>query len=108
MNARNRARFGGAWRDANEDGVSQAGELLSVADDLFIREIPVAPSVFNGDTNVAEAAIGQVHVQNMTLDVNETNTTAALPAEGINFEVFTLPELRGYGAVKNLRQACCA
>jgi hypothetical protein len=31
------------WQDVNSDGISQSAELLSLADDLFIRELPTAP-----------------------------------------------------------------
>lgn len=87
------------WVDANQDGLSQSTELLSVRDDLFIREIGLEH--ING-VGVAEAAVGQIRVENMMLTVNEVNTSAAIPTSAINFEVFTLPELRGYGRIKNL------
>ena len=88
------------WRDLNSDGVSQSNELLSLASDLFIREINLGHS---NNVGTAEAAIGTLRVENMILDVNETNTTATLnPANGFNFAIFALPELRGYGQVGNL------
>ena len=90
------------WQDRNEDGITQADELLSVADDLFIRELPVAP-IDGTLENVTEAAIGQLHIEDIFLNTDNRN---AISAEDIplDFDVIGLPELRGYGRVNNLSQ----
>ncbi len=61
------------WQDKNSDGVSQAGELLSIADDLFIREVSLTH--VNG-VGTAEAAIGQLHVEDMVLAVDNRNAVS--------------------------------
>ena len=90
------------WQDANEDGITQDGELLSVVNDLFIRERPVAP-IDGTLENVTEAAIGQLHIEDIFLNTDNRN---AISAEDIplDFDVIGLPELRGYGRVNNLSQ----
>ncbi len=86
------------WQDKNSDGVSQAGELLSIADDLFIREVSLTH--VNG-VGTAEAAIGQLHVEDMVLAVDNRNAVST--GETIlDLDVLFLPELRGYGRVQNL------
>jgi Ca2+-binding RTX toxin-like protein len=95
------------WQDKNQDGITQPGELLSVKNDLFLEEIPVAPVASDGVSATIQAAIGAVKMQSITLTEDALNTTADSNAP-LNFAVASLPQLRGYGHVADLWTAMSA
>lgn len=98
------------WRDLNQDGVSDAGEISSLAD-LAITEISLSSTKTN-ILNAGNSVIGtstfkmngvnsQVTAVNFVTDVSSTKFI--IPDTFVlDPEVFGLPNLKGYGNVPDL------
>ncbi len=107
------------WQDANSDGVSQSGELKSLAEwgiesiglTTTAGSIPDADNLIGAtstyrqvgeDGQMQEHLIADVQFAvNFTLTDSNTNRPLGLPPE-LDSGIFDLPWLRGYGNVKSL------
>jgi hypothetical protein len=89
------------WQDKNQDGISQADELLSVQDDLFFISLPTADVPSGSGTANITAAIGQLRMENINLTTDQMNTVYGGDGQ-LTFAALALPELRGYGNIPNL------
>ncbi|NIJ21113.1 Ca2+-binding RTX toxin-like protein [Sphingomonas naasensis] len=102
------------WRDANMDGISQASELSSLTD-LGIVSINLAATTPSQPTTVgdnqivregsftrADGSTGQI--ADVALAINESNTRY-LGDTTVSAAAAALPELTGFGNVRNLRVA---
>ena len=99
------------WKDSNQDGVTQAGELLSLAGEAVVGiDLAAAASkerragnsiLFTGGFTLAGGYRGEAAAVGFSTD--QVNTVYQLPA-GFEYdpEVFSLPNLRGYGLVPDL------
>lgn len=100
-----------AWRDTNQDGISQAGELLTMAQ-TGIASINLTPTasteiragnsiLFTGNFTLTSG--GQREIIAAAFNTDQVNSVIGLPA-GTNYNpaVHTLPNLRGYGLVPDL------
>jgi hypothetical protein len=97
------------WQDVNGDGVTQAGELKTLAE-LGITSINLAATALSGVTNngntVSHRSSFVMNCQTRTADdvrfqFDNTNSVDTR-AYTLNPAVLTLSELRGYGEVSNL------
>jgi Ca2+-binding RTX toxin-like protein len=99
------------WKDANQDGVTQAGEIVSLASENVVsidldaaasRESRAGNSIlFTGGFTLTGGHQGEAVAVGFSTD--QLNTVYQLP-EGFEYdpEVFSLPNLRGYGLVPDL------
>lgn len=102
------------WRDANMDGISQASELRSLADlgiaSINLSSTAPATRTMVGDNEIVrqgsftriDGSTGQI--ADVALAINETNTRY-LGDTTVSAAAAALPELTGFGNVRNLRVA---
>ncbi|WP_179958367.1 calcium-binding protein [Chitinimonas arctica] len=108
------------WQDANQDGVSQAGELKTLAQ-LGVSAISTRSTEVNigsKDNRIAATSVfvqdGQDHLAadvQLAVDfaLTDSNPARHLDEEmALDDAVITLPRLRGFGAVRDLAYACQA
>jgi Ca2+-binding RTX toxin-like protein len=105
------------WRDANGDGIAQAGELATLAD-LGITSIGLSSqaanipdqdniisSVGRFEKNGEERLIADVELM-VDYSLTDSNPIRPLDQElALDSDVYSLPWLRGYGFVKSLHHA---
>ena len=102
------------WQDFNQDGITDAGELKTLAD-LGIVSISLATTVPAEPTAVGSNQIaregtftlagGVVHkLADVVFDVNAVNTRY-LGDTSVSAAASVLPQLAGFGSVSNLRVA---
>jgi hypothetical protein len=98
------------WRDLNQDGVSQAGELFTLAS-LGITAIDLAAhtatkTLAGGNTQTLAADVAGLEgpAVNLNLDQNPfySQFTDSIP---LTPQTQTLPDMQGAGAVRSLREA---
>jgi hypothetical protein len=98
------------WRDLNQDGVSQAGELFTLAS-LGITAIDLAAhtatkTLAGGNTQTLAANVAGLEgpAVNLNLDQNPfySQFTDSIP---LTPQTQTLPDMQGAGAVRSLREA---
>src|SRR5581483_11416030 len=96
------------WKDTNQDGISQSGELFSLAS-LGITSISVSPSTVNytlaGNPVTHEATFTMGGVSHSIVDAwfNYDNVNTVYQGDyTLNPEALLLPELRGYGVISDL------
>lgn len=104
------------WRDANRDGVSDAGELTAITGndvsgiDLTAEDPGLADRLYGRAGNTILAVGGYSRQNGNTAEAiavaftsDQTDTRFVLP-DGFEYdpEVYTLPNLRGYGNVPEL------
>lgn len=100
------------WRDLNQDGRSQAGELFSL-DSLDISRIDLAATAYNeehwdGTVVKGQAGFvmhGQTHAYSDVWFGQDTFHRTMSQPLALSEEVKALPELQGSGAVRDLREA---
>ena len=101
------------WRDANQDGISQASELLTLQDagvsSINIATQTASPQVQRSgnlifQTGAFTKADGTTGEAISTLFTTDAINSRYIPPEGFQYdpEVFSLPNLRGYGNVPDL------
>ncbi|MCB1342018.1 MAG: DUF2974 domain-containing protein, partial [Pseudooceanicola sp.] len=100
------------WRDLDQDGLSDPGELQSLAD-AGVRSIKLAATL--GNTEIAGNRV--THVSSYTGTDGKTREISDVwftydnlnsisgSAPGFDPDAYTLPQLRGYGALADLRSA---
>ncbi|QBC28078.1 hypothetical protein U737_14895 [Methylomonas sp. LW13] len=101
------------WRDLNQDGTSQIGELFTLAD-LGIQSIALAHSTANqslgngnrllgqADVTRSDGTTGKIAEINLAADTFRSQFSEPVPlAEGVS----ALPNLQGAGKVRELHQA---
>lgn len=100
------------WHDANQNGLTEAGELLSLAD-AGIASIDLGATVHSGRLQSGHEILAsstyittdgaQAEAVAVDFSTDQVNTLFVLP-DGFEFdpEVFELPNLRGYGEVPDL------
>jgi len=102
------------WRDLNQDGASQASELFTLAQMGITRlhlDAQVGGVVKNGveilKTSIFERSDGTVGGTASVLFDRDALVTAWSPPAGFEIapNALVLPDLRGYGSVKNLSAA---
>lgn len=102
------------WQDYNQDGITDAGELKSLAD-LGIVSIdlsnsaPSSPTAVGGNTIAHEGHFTRAdgstgNIADVALTLNETNSKWLGDAT-VSAAAAALPELTGFGEVKDLRVA---
>ncbi|MBB4640571.1 calcium-binding protein [Rhizorhapis suberifaciens] len=102
------------WRDSNQDGVSDTGELHTLAD-LGIVSISLSSAAPAQPTAVASNQIARTGsftrsdgstggIADVAFTISET-ATRWLGDNTVSSAAAALPELRGFGEVKNLRVA---
>ncbi|MBN8474839.1 DUF2235 domain-containing protein [Sulfuritalea sp.] len=103
------------WQDANQDGISQAGELKTL-DELGITSIDanatrIQEATANGNNLVATAGFTRNGELKTIVDIEFASNTALTNANpnrpldlppSLDSAVFQLPWLRGFGLVKSL------
>lgn len=100
------------WRDLNQDGISQAGELQTLADTgvQSIRLSSTATSLSNGDAVLVQnstytrtdGATGQAGSFDLAQNGFAREFTTALP---VSDTAQALPDFKGSGWVRDLREA---
>lgn len=108
------------WRDANQDGISQAGELSSLADNgiasISVTSTPGSIDLGNGNvqsatgtftrTDGSSGGTGEVDSTTANLDLLVDTFyrefTDKLP---LTDQALALPDMRGSGLVRDLREA---
>jgi len=102
------------WQDLNQDGVTDAGELKSLAD-LGIVSISLTNAAPTDPTAIGGNDIAQLGsftrtdgstggIANVVLAINETNSKW-LGDSTVDATAAALPELAGFGEVRSLRVA---
>jgi Ca2+-binding RTX toxin-like protein len=102
------------WRDADQDGVSDPGELKTVSE-LGIVSIshasaaPAQPTAIGGNQIVRTGSFARADgttgaVADVAFAINET-ATRWLGDSAISAAAAALPQLRGFGEIKDLRVA---
>ncbi|MEJ8849674.1 hypothetical protein [Variovorax rhizosphaerae] len=107
------------WKDLNQDGVSQANELLSFAD-LGVASINVAGTgsnvnlgggntqTFSGSFTKADGTVGSsgtAHMAGSLLLANNNFYREFTDDPAVSTEAAALPQMTGSGAVRDLRPA---
>lgn len=103
------------WRDANGDGVTNAGELMSLADagiaSISLSSTKVSQYTVSGARVTSVGSVtttdGAVHTaESVWLTTDQTDTRFVVP-DGFQMDPETshLPNIRGYGAVADLNVA---
>ena len=107
------------WRDANQDGISQAGELKTLAElgiaSINVTGTPSNTSLGNGNTQVLTGGFTRINGSTGTAGVAELSGSLLLASNNF-YRQFTddpattpaaqaLPQMRGSGWVRDLRAA---
>ncbi|MDP2795026.1 MAG: calcium-binding protein, partial [Sulfurisoma sp.] len=103
------------WQDSNQDGISQAGELHTLAQlgitAIDATAVAVSQTTAHGNRIIATAGFTRDGVRQTVVDIEfaydpaQTNANPNRPLglpPTLDSEVFDLPWLRGYGVVKSL------
>jgi Ca2+-binding RTX toxin-like protein len=99
------------WKDENSDGISQPSELITMSQagvlSIDLHALSNGWQSREGNLIVSQGkykdTIGINHeVIATAFSTDLVNTTIAFPTDGVDPEVFFLPNLRGYGQVADL------